>query len=154
MKLLNHPNYDHDLPTVLYGFGFTESYQSKSTQMIVSSYIERGGHNILVIEWSNYSAGNYLFEAIPNVHKVGDVVGKTLWSMKKSGFKLENLHLVGHSLGAHLFGAAGRSVFQSSKWSFKMKRITALDPAGPFFYGFASIFNRPLSKDDGSVIRT
>lgn len=151
MKLLNHPNYDNDLPTVVYGFGFTESYQSKSTQTIVSSYIERGGHNILVIGWSNYAAGNYLFEAVPNVHRVGDVVGKTLVSMKKSGFKVENFHLVGHSLGAHLVGAVGRSVFISSKRSFKMKRITALDPAGPFFYGFASMFNKALSKNDGST---
>jgi hypothetical protein len=67
----------------------------KSTQTIIKAYIERGAHNILVIEWSKYSGGNYYFQAIPNARTVGNLVGKQLWLMKRQGFDLDNFHLLG-----------------------------------------------------------
>lgn len=113
---------------MLYGFGYSESYTSPSTQTVVSSYIDRKDHNILVVEWSNYSAGNYLLESIPNAHKIGELVGKALLTMRDQGFHLGKFHLVGHSLGGHLVGFIGRSVSTHSKGAFNISRITALDP--------------------------
>lgn len=127
-KLLNHADYRNDLPTMLYGYGFTESYTSLSTQTVVSSFIDRRDHNILVVEWSNYSDGNYIFEAIPNAHRIGDLVGKALLNMRDQGFDLEKFYLVGHSLGGHLVGFIGRSASTHSNGTFKISRITALDP--------------------------
>lgn len=94
-KLLSHPDYDADGPTMLYCYGYTESVQRSSTQTILQAYIARGGYNLLVVEWSNYNDGNYYFEAIPNSRVVGDRFGKKLWSMKSEGFNLDNFHLVG-----------------------------------------------------------
>lgn len=136
---------------MLYGYGYTEKFTSMSTQKVVSSYIERNDHNILVAEWSNYSGGSYLFEAIPNSYKVGEIYGKTLLTMRESGFDLEKFHLVGHSLGGHLVGFIGRSVYANSNKTVRMKRITSLDPAGPFFYGVGSRFQKPINKDDGGL---
>lgn len=127
-KLLNHVDYQNDRPTMLYAFGYTEKYASQSTQTIISSYTERNDHNILVVEWSNYSNGNYILETIPNAQKVGRLVGKALMNMQAQGFSLEKFHLVGHSLGGHLVGYIGRSVFALSGGTFKVSRITALDP--------------------------
>jgi hypothetical protein len=42
----------------------------------------------------------------------------------------EDIHLVGHSLGAHVSGKAGRYFKQST--GTQLKRITGLDPAGFF----------------------
>ena len=39
-------------------------------------------------------------------------------------------HCVGHSLGSHTCGFAGKSL---SKLGLRMSRISALDPAGPLF---------------------
>lgn len=136
---------------MLYGYGYTEKYTSNSTQTVVRSYIERGDHNIMVIEWSNYSGGSYLFEAIPNSYKVGEILGKVLLNMKSSGFNLNTFHLVGHSLGGHLVGFIGRSVQNNSNNATKITRITSLDPAGPFFYGVGSMFQRPINKNDGEI---
>lgn len=154
-KIFKHSNFHNDRPTMLYGYGYTEKFTSLSTQTVVKSYIERGDHNILVVEWSNYSDGNYVLNAIPNSYKVGEIIGKTLLSMKSSGFRLENFHLVGHSLGGHLVGFIGRSVQNNSNQTVRITRITALDPAGPLFYGMGSqMFNKPLKADDGETIES
>jgi Lipase len=148
-RILKHPSYVNDRPTMLYGYGYTEKFTSMSTQTLINSYIQRADHNILVVEWSNYSDGNYILNAIPNSYKVGEIIGKTLLRMQTLGFNLENFHLVGHSLGGHLVGFIGRSVYQNSYNTVKINRITALDPAGPFFYGIGARFNSPLTADDG-----
>lgn len=99
VSLLEHPDYVEDKKTVLYGFGYTEKYTSESTQMVVSSFLERNDYNILVVDWSNYSGGNYVMDAIPNAFKVGDVVGRKIIDMENEGFRIDLFHLVGHSLG-------------------------------------------------------
>jgi hypothetical protein len=93
--LLSHPDFDANRPTMLYCYGYTENFQRNSTQTVLNAFISRGGYNLLVVEWSKYSGGNYYFEAIPNSRIVGDEVGKKLWSMKSDGFDLDSFHLVG-----------------------------------------------------------
>lgn len=84
------------------------------------------------------------------VFKVGDIIGRTLLDMRANGFNIDNFHLVGHSLGGHLMGFIGRGVYNQSNKSYKLKRITACDPAGPFFYRLiGAAFNKPLNKNDG-----
>lgn len=70
--------------------------------------------------------------------------------MENNGFCIENFHLIGHSLGGHLVGFIGRSVFKNSDEALKISRITSLDPAGPLFYGIGAQFTPKLSRDDGS----
>lgn len=151
-KLLTNPFYDNEQPTIFYEFGYTESFLSKSTQTVVDAYIERGGYNILIGDWSEYSGGRYIMNAVLNAYGVGDILGKILWRMKDEGFKIENFHLVGHSLGGHVVGFIGRSYISSSSNTTKINRITALDPAGPLFYGWGSQFNKPLNENDGEKL--
>ena len=46
------------------------------------------------------------------------------------GTKYKSVHLIGHSLGAHLVGYVGQEL---SKTSDTLGRITGLDPAQPSF---------------------
>lgn len=152
-SLLTHPDYDNDRSTVIYSYGYTEKFTSLSTQTVVESYIARGDHNIVVIEWSAYNSGNYPLEAIPNMRRIGEFLGKVFLNMRISGFNLDKFHLLGHSLGGHLSGHIGRSVFNNSNYTIKLKRITSLDPAGPFFYSVWRRRNKPINKDDGKIYR-
>lgn len=100
VSLLEHPDYNENRKTVLYGFGYTEKFTSESTQMIVTAFITRNDYNILVMDWSKYSGGNYIMDAIPNAFQVGDVLGRKIIDMNNNeGFKIDMFHLIGHSLG-------------------------------------------------------
>lgn len=51
--------------------------------------------------------------------------------VKVKNVKLDNIHVIGHSLGAHVAGFAG--MFSGSEVG-KIARITGLDPALPGKY--------------------
>ena len=50
---------------------------------------------------------------------------------REAGTRIENVHAVGHSLGAHLVSYIGSAVKDLKQG--KLGRITGLDPAGPHF---------------------
>uniref|UniRef100_T1L333 Lipase domain-containing protein n=1 Tax=Tetranychus urticae TaxID=32264 RepID=T1L333_TETUR len=56
------------------------------------------------------------------------------------GLKSSNIHLIGHSLGAHIEGFAGDALKRKGRLIW---RITELDPAGPLFTGIFD-FAKPL----------
>lgn len=69
-KLLTNPTYNYNKTTVIYCFGYTESYNSSGTQAVVQAYLNRSDTNILVADWSQYSGGNYFLDTIGNALKV------------------------------------------------------------------------------------
>lgn len=61
---------------------------------------------------------------------------------------LEDFHVVGHSLGAHVAGYVGKAV-QNLTDGLKIGRITGLDPAG---FGFLSDNETRMNEDDADVV--
>lgn len=64
---------------------------------------------------------------------------------------LKNVHLIGHSLGAHVAGFTG--LYINSKNIGKIRRITGLDPAKPKFENSYERLNRSCA-DFVDVIHT
>lgn len=54
--------------------------------------------------------------------------------MVSAGLPISRLHLVGHSIGAHLAGHIGRNIQTMTDHDLIIPRITALDPAGMLYY--------------------
>lgn len=133
---------------MIYGHGYMESVSSDSVKTVVDAYLSRGGWNVIVVDWSAYSFGNYMMTVVPNLNQVGVTVGKFLTYFMAHDNYFDKVHLVGHSLGGQLVGLAARTVKEKSFGKFLIKRITALDPAGPGFEPQLLGAFQALSKSD------
>ncbi|KAH9642601.1 hypothetical protein HF086_011194 [Spodoptera exigua] len=69
--VLSDPAFDVKKPTVLYAHGYVELLTDDSIRTVVSAYLQRGGYNILVLDWSNLAFGNYVLVAksLPHVRQ-------------------------------------------------------------------------------------
>ncbi|NWQ73435.1 LIPR3 protein, partial [Alopecoenas beccarii] len=82
--------------------------------------------NCILADWTGGSSGLYT-TAVNNVRIVGaELVYLVNFLEKDYGYSPANIHFIGHSLGAHAAGEAGRR-------KPGIGRITGLDPAGPLF---------------------
>ncbi|CAH0596530.1 unnamed protein product [Chrysodeixis includens] len=144
--LLSDPDFDVNKPTVLYAHGYVELLSDESIQTVISAYLRRGDHNTLLLDWSNLAFGNYLVIA-KTLPTAGVQVGRILRKLVKRGLPIENLHLVGHSMGSHFVAYAAR--YLSSK-GIQVPRLTGLDPAYPGFY--PPLVAPPMAASDAGFV--
>ncbi|XP_014305841.2 pancreatic lipase-related protein 2-like, partial [Myotis lucifugus] len=85
--------------------------------------------NCICVDWMRGSRTGYN-QAVHNIRVVGAETAFLIQGLStKMGYSLENVHIIGHSLGAHAAGEAGRRLGGC------VGRITGLDPAEPGFQG-------------------
>ncbi|XP_058234675.1 pancreatic triacylglycerol lipase-like [Hemibagrus wyckioides] len=121
------------------------TYQpTRKTRFITHGFIDKGDENWLIdmcklmlstedincicLDWKSGSRTLYT-QAANNIRVLGAQLAYMI-SIFKENFQQEpeNVHIIGHSLGAHLAAEAGRR-------TPKLGRITGLDPAEPYFQG-------------------
>ncbi|KAJ8935335.1 hypothetical protein NQ318_016628, partial [Aromia moschata] len=128
----------------------THGWMAKGTSSVCEN-IKKGflksDVNVFVMDWSPV-AGNILYPvAAGATAKVGKHYGKFLNRLINDiGVEPKDLHLVGHSLGAHVSGFAGRELRGQ-----KAARITGLDPALPGF-GWPSSEEGRLNRNDSDFV--
>uniref|UniRef100_A0A1I8GCF6 Lipase domain-containing protein n=1 Tax=Macrostomum lignano TaxID=282301 RepID=A0A1I8GCF6_9PLAT len=84
------------------------------------------------VGWAGGSVTLYN-QATSNTRVVGAVVARMLrWLHSRFGVDLDNVHVIGFSLGGHIAGYVGRRLRERGT---PLGRITGLDPAGPYFEG-------------------
>lgn len=81
---------------------------------------------------------------------LGDTVGDFLIDLQEQGLNLETLHIIGFSLGAHVSSNAARRI--QSQRNITIKRITALDPAGPMFSLIPDLFNLDVGLEPSDAV--
>ncbi|XP_033869215.3 endothelial lipase-like [Acipenser ruthenus] len=132
--------------TILVIHGWTMSGMfEKWLQKLVSAIQEREKEaNVLVVDWINLAHQVYP-DAVNHTKTVGHDIAKFLeWLKDELNLPLQNVHMIGYSLGAHVAGYAGNYV------NGTIGRITGLDPAGPMFEGVDS--DSRLSPDDADFV--
>lgn len=107
---------------------------------------------VIVVDWREYaeSAANFFAgysTAAQNTNGIGRQVAYLLFALKVlRGLQEDNVHLVGHSLGAQVVGTAARKAVLGYRFRTKIARVTGLDPAGPRFNDFNSFLNMDDAK--------
>lgn len=80
-EITRNEAYHNNKTTLFYIHGFRENLTSESVQTIINAFLFRKTHNILVLDWSKYAAGNYMTQAIPNMVQIGRMVGEWIYFM-------------------------------------------------------------------------
>ncbi|CAG9802696.1 unnamed protein product [Chironomus riparius] len=135
-KIFNHEAFDSEKETIIYTFDFLEKIDSISNQIIAEPFLKDSDRfNFLILDYGNFSGGNYIFDAVPNAIKIGKLFAKTLVDLHENDFiDINHVTLIGFSLGAHIMGEVGRTIQVISNETLKIPHIVGLDPATPAFY--------------------
>ena len=109
----------------------------------MKNYLVSNDYNVLAIDWSTPANDINYFNSAFNTQIVGSIVAFFIKRLVQVfGVRPETFQLVGHSLGAHVSGFAGKRFDTSAQ----IGHISGLDPAGP---GFSR--NR-LSPNDANLV--
>merc|ERR1719495_1940908 len=126
---LVNSGFNPDYQTIIISHGFTANGRGFGEDF-GKAYSEVGGFNLISIDWEILAKAPNYIQAAKNTKLVGEYVAKLVSLIAQLG-DISNLHLVGHSLGAHVVGHIGKTFQQ--EFSYKIPRITGLDPARPYF---------------------
>ncbi|KAL1467903.1 hypothetical protein MTO96_005678 [Rhipicephalus appendiculatus] len=90
------------------------------------AYLNNADVNVVIVDWSYANTGIY-DSACANARVVGAELALFIRKLKEAfGADPRMMHIIGHSLGAHVAGYAGAN-------TTNLGRITGLDPAEPNF---------------------
>lgn len=147
---------DHATTILIHGFCTNSSQNDGMSVRIKNAYLTAKRHvNVVVVEWGKLSNPfccicPWAYSAVVNksLPLASSRVSQFVQFLVDNEFAVLNeIHLVGYSLGAHLSGAVGGSI--KEKYKDLLARITGLDPAGPSFEDGS---HRALSKADANFV--
>ncbi|XP_038214958.1 pancreatic lipase-related protein 2-like [Zerene cesonia] len=127
--------------------GWLSSDQVHWLQQMKDSLLREYNLNVITVDWSQISRNTFYPWPALSTRYVGKKIAEFLKAIQSSfHIGTKGIHLIGHSLGAHVMGYAG--MFCNGTLS----RITGLDPARPLF----ELPQMPdiycLNKDDAEFV--
>lgn len=141
LELVSRSGFDPKKRTTILVHGFTQSYPNtewlRKTRALFEIHSLVGRQNLIIMDWGTAAQGSYA-QVAAMVSGMGSFLANFLMKLLELGTDRASIHIVGHSLGAHLAGFAGKRIRP------RIGRITALDPAGPCFGKFFT--NSPLDR--------
>ncbi|GLH06117.1 Phospholipase A1 1 [Gryllus bimaculatus] len=121
-------NFDPKKPTKFIIHGFIDTPLSTWVKEMRRELVKHGDWNVIVVDWAGGSLPLYT-QATANTRLVGlELAHFVNYLQKQYGLDPAQVHMIGHSLGAHTAGYAGERIDG-------LGRITGLDPAEPYFQG-------------------
>ncbi|OCT69730.1 hypothetical protein XELAEV_18036654mg [Xenopus laevis] len=106
--------------------GYTDSGDKGWVPDMCKTMLSVENINCFCIDWSRGSHTEYV-QAVNNILVVGSEVADLVKTLRDElGYSPSLVHIIGHSLGAHAAGEAGKQMPS-------IGRITGLDPAQPYF---------------------
>lgn len=122
--------FDPTKKTTIIVHGYSASYPKTLWMIEAREVFERysllGQQNLIFMDWNAASHGPYA-KVASHSSIVGAYLSNFITKLTNLGADLGQMHLIGHSLGAHVSGFAGKRL------QGKLGQISAMDAAGPCF---------------------
>lgn len=133
--------------------GFIENGNKEWIKNMKKELLKLSDCSVIVVDWSGGSGPPYA-QAVANIRLVGVMTAHLIHNLiVQVGIQPELIHLIGHSLGAHMAAYAGQTV--QRHFRYKLGRITGMDPAEPHFRKTDPIVRLdPTDADFVDVIHT
>ncbi|XP_029916206.1 endothelial lipase [Myripristis murdjan] len=129
---------------IIHGWTMSGMFEGWMHKLVAAVMQRESEANVVVVDWISLAHQLYP-DAVNNTRLVGSSIATLLdWLQEEQQLPLQNVHLIGYSLGAHVAGYAGTYVQGT------IGRITGLDPAGPMFEGVGE--QKRLSPDDADFV--
>nr|XP_054765925.1 pancreatic lipase-related protein 2-like [Lytechinus pictus] len=122
-------SFDPNRETKLIVHGWTDSMSGESWITMKNTFLHSYDVNVVMVDWSSGASKGY-YKSRANTRVVGREIAKLIEAFQAAaGATFDSMHIIGHSLGAHIGGYAGEAC------SGTIGRVSGLDPAGPDFSG-------------------
>lgn len=129
---------------IIHGWTMSGMFENWMHKLVAAVQRRESEANVVVVDWLGLAHHLYP-DAVNHTRRVGKSIATVLdWLQEEEQLRLEDIHMIGYSLGAHVAGYAGKFV------SGNIGRITGLDPAGPMFEGTES--HQRLSPEDADFV--
>nr|XP_036224498.1 vitellogenin-1 [Bactrocera oleae] len=129
LELAEDPEFDPEKKTVIFSTGFLSTVNFSATGELAKAFSCRGDTNFLVLDSGGY-LGTLYFWAAQNTVKIGKYLAEGIQNLTQI-IDIENIHIIGHSLGAQIMGSAARHYTDLT--GNQLPHVTGLDPASPCF---------------------
>lgn len=97
-------------PVKILVHGYTDTPNVYYYSNITTEYLKKGDYNVIQVDWSKYADDFYPVVA-GNSKGVGRCIALFIVALNETiGVKLDDIHLIGPSIGAHISGFAGKFV--------------------------------------------
>ncbi|XP_021709531.1 phospholipase A1-like [Aedes aegypti] len=146
LENVNDAVFNSSRPTRVVVHGWLNNRDSPFNVEVRRTYLKNWDYNVIVVDWSSCAGKlNYIAAAYCTT-EVGKTVARMLLNLKMNkGLALEDVYVVGHSLGAHVAGISGKAVGGG-----RISTIVALDPAYPLVSFWDQ--NSRVFRDDAQYV--
>lgn len=129
---LEQTSFDPSKPTKIIIHGFL-SHQGPNSggDVLKNAFLAMQDCNVITVDWSGADPREYSSAVKLAVPRVANEVAELIRLIANMGGDMNDVHLLGHSLGAQMAGMAGSLTLGPAGAG----RVTGLDPAGPLFEG-------------------
>lgn len=125
---LAESNFDTSKPTKVFAHGWRmNGYDNDAVINLRNEFLAKEDCNFIAVDWEELANNINYYSSAANTQPVGSLTGDFLNFLVAQGLGVNQFHVIGFSLGAHVAGKAGAAL------NGRIPRITGLDPAYPGF---------------------
>ncbi|KAK9881653.1 hypothetical protein WA026_017171 [Henosepilachna vigintioctopunctata] len=144
---LGDTSFDPKKPTKMITHGWLSSGTADTCVTIRDGYLKSSDVNVIVMDWSDIADNYFYIKPMLAVPDVADYYAQFISDLiEERKVDPKDIHLVGHSLGAHISGLVSYRLNGT-----KLGRVTGLDPAYPGF-GYINIHGERISENSADFV--